>query len=94
MNGVERSPSPDVTLRFMAAPTDVLMQGANGVHGGRVLEWIDKGAYACAVGWSGAYCVTAYVDPLGPRGGGPVTDRLHRPVIDACRQRGAVRGPA
>ncbi|MDN6619821.1 MAG: acyl-CoA thioesterase [Corynebacterium variabile] len=45
----------------MAAPTDVLMQGANGVHGGRVLEWIDKGAYACAVGWSGAYCVTAYV---------------------------------
>lgn len=61
VNGVERSPSPDVTLRFMAAPTDVLMQGANGVHGGRVLEWIDKGAYACAVGWSGAYCVTAYV---------------------------------
>ena len=49
------------TLRFMAAPTDILMQGALGVHGGRVLEWIDKGAYACAVGWSGAYCVTAYV---------------------------------
>ncbi len=32
-----------------------------GVTGGRVLEWIDKAAYACAVGWSGAYCVTAYV---------------------------------
>lgn len=58
---IPSSPSPEVVLRFMAAPTDVLMQGANGVHGGRVLEWIDKGAYACAVGWSGAYCVTAYV---------------------------------
>ena len=51
----------DVTLRFLAAPTDVLMAGANGVHGGRVLEWIDKAAYACAVGWSRSYCVTAYV---------------------------------
>jgi len=26
-----------------------------------VLEWIDKAAYACAVGWSKSYCVTAYV---------------------------------
>jgi acyl-CoA hydrolase len=56
-----RKLQPETTLRFMAAPTDVLMQGARGVHGGRVLEWIDKGAYACAVGWSGSYCVTAYV---------------------------------
>ena len=60
-DGHERELHPETTLRFMAAPTDVLMQGARGVHGGRVLEWIDKGAYACAVGWSGAYCVTAYV---------------------------------
>lgn len=50
-----------VTLRFMAAPTDIIMAGNHGVSGGRVLEWIDKAAYACAVGWSGAYCVTAYV---------------------------------
>ena len=50
-----------VTLRFLAAPNDILLAGAMGVHGGRVLEWIDKAAYACAVGWSGAYCVTAYV---------------------------------
>ena len=50
-----------VTLRFMAAPTDVLTAGAFGVDGGRVLEWIDKAAYACATGWSGRYCVTAYV---------------------------------
>ena len=25
------------------------------------MEWIDKAGYACAVGWSGKYCVTAYV---------------------------------
>jgi 4-hydroxybenzoyl-CoA thioesterase len=25
------------------------------------MEWIDKAGYACAVGWGGAYCVTAYV---------------------------------
>lgn len=57
----ETERDPKVTLRFLAAPTDVLMAGANGVHGGRVLEWIDKAAYACAVGWSQSYCVTAYV---------------------------------
>ena len=46
-------------LRFLAAPTDAGRTGT--VDGGRVLEWIDKAAYACAVGWSRAYCVTAYV---------------------------------
>ena len=55
------TPQPEVTLRFMASPTDILMAGARGVHGGRVLEWIDKAAYACAAAWSGTYCVTAYV---------------------------------
>jgi acyl-CoA hydrolase len=25
------------------------------------MEWIDKAGYACAVGWSSTYCVTAYV---------------------------------
>lgn len=45
----------------MASPTDVLIAGAQGIGGGRVLEWIDKAAYACAVQWSGTYCVTAYV---------------------------------
>ncbi|MDO4911645.1 MAG: acyl-CoA thioesterase [Corynebacterium sp.] len=54
-------PNPSVTLRFMAAPTDVILAGSQGVSGGRVLEWIDKAAYACAVGWAGTYCVTAYV---------------------------------
>ena len=50
-----------ITLRFLAAPTDVASLGSSTVAGGRVLEWIDKAAYACAVGWSGGYCVTAYV---------------------------------
>ncbi len=53
--------SRDITLRFLAAPTDVAFLDSDVIAGGRVLEWIDKAAYACAVGWSGGYCVTAYV---------------------------------
>ncbi|MFK0084464.1 acyl-CoA thioesterase [Glutamicibacter sp. NPDC090743] len=48
-----------VTLRFLAAPTDVDVTGI--VPAGTVLEWVDKAAYAAAVGWSSSYCVTAYV---------------------------------
>lgn len=48
-----------VTLRFLAAPTDVGHSGS--VDAGTVLEWVDKAAYAAAVGWAKAYCVTAYV---------------------------------
>jgi acyl-CoA hydrolase len=49
----------EITLRFLAAPTDAGYSG--NVSGGCVLEWIDKAGYACAVGWSAHYCVTAYV---------------------------------
>ncbi|MFT3660052.1 MAG: hotdog domain-containing protein [Gordonia sp. (in: high G+C Gram-positive bacteria)] len=49
-----------ITLRFLAAPTDVASIGG-GVRGGRILEWVDKAAYACAAAWSGGYSVTAYV---------------------------------
>ncbi len=49
----------EVTLRFLAAPTDAGYSGS--VDGGRVLEWIDKAGYALAAAWSGRYCVTAYV---------------------------------
>jgi acyl-CoA hydrolase len=48
-----------MTLRFLAAPTDAGYPGH--VSAGRVLEWIDKAGYACAVAWSGSYSVTAYV---------------------------------
>jgi acyl-CoA hydrolase len=48
-----------MVLRFLAAPTDITYGGT--VHGGKLLEWIDKAGYACAVGWSGRYCVTVYV---------------------------------
>src|SRR4051812_47779510 len=51
-------PREAITLRFMAAPTDAGYAGT--VSAGRVLEWIDKAGYACAAGWSGHYCVTAY----------------------------------
>lgn len=48
-----------ITLRFLAAPTDVGQSGV--VSAGRVLEWIDKAGYAAAVRWCGTYAVTAYV---------------------------------
>ncbi|MEU1983224.1 acyl-CoA thioesterase [Nocardia sp. NPDC019395] len=40
-------------------PADAGIAGT--VDGGRLLEWIDKVAYAAAAQWSGHYCVTAYV---------------------------------
>lgn len=55
MSGPDR-----ITLRFLAGPGDVTVSGT-AVPAGRVLEWIDRAAYACAVGWSASYCVTAYV---------------------------------
>jgi len=44
----------------MTTPADTAA-GGRSVAAGSVMEWIDKAGYACAVGWSGAYCVTAYV---------------------------------
>lgn len=50
----------DITLRFLAAPTDV--ESIDGpIGGGKALEWIDKAAYALSVMWCGANAVTAYV---------------------------------
>jgi acyl-CoA hydrolase len=49
----------EITLRFMTEPTDANFLGK--VHGGAVMKWIDQAGFACAVGWSGQYCVTAYV---------------------------------
>lgn len=49
----------EVTTRFLAEPSNVNFGGK--VHGGMVMKWIDQAAYACAVGWSGAYCVTVAV---------------------------------
>ncbi|MGJ9404368.1 acyl-CoA thioesterase [Arthrobacter sp. KK5.5] len=46
-------------LRFLAAPMDVGHSGT--VDAGTILEWVDKAAYAAAVAWAKAYCVTAYV---------------------------------
>ena len=49
----------ELTFRFLAEPTDVNFGGK--VHGGMVMKWIDQAAYACAVSWSGHYCVTVAV---------------------------------
>jgi acyl-CoA hydrolase len=59
----------EITLRFLAQPTDVNFGGK--VHGGAVMKWIDQAGYACAVGWSGQYCVTVYVGGI----------RFHRPIL-------------
>src|ERR687893_2277856 len=53
----------EVTLRFLAEPTDINFGGK--VHGGAVMKWIDQAGYACAAGWSGQYCVTIYVSGIG-----------------------------
>jgi acyl-CoA hydrolase len=49
----------EVKFCFLAQPTDVNFGGK--VHGGMVMKWIDQAGYACAVGWSGLYCVTVAV---------------------------------
>ena len=55
MSGEQR----EITLRFLAEPTDVNYGG--NVHGGTVMKWIDQAGYTAAVGWSGRYCVTVAV---------------------------------
>ena len=55
MSGLQR----ELTFRFLAEPLDVNFGGQ--VHGGAVMKWIDQAGYACAAGWTGAYCVTVYV---------------------------------
>lgn len=52
----------EVNFRFLAQPTDVNFGGK--VHGGMAMKWIDQAGYACAVAWSGAYCVTASVSGI------------------------------
>lgn len=49
----------NITLRFLAEPTDVNFGG--NVFGGSVMKWIDHAGYTCAASWSHSYCVTAYV---------------------------------
>jgi acyl-CoA hydrolase len=49
----------ELTLRFLAQPTDVNYGGK--VHGGAVMKWIDQAGYAAAVAWSGHYAVTVAV---------------------------------
>jgi acyl-CoA hydrolase len=58
-----------MTLRFLAEPADVNFGGK--VHGGAVMKWIDQAGYTCAVGWSGHYCVTAYVGGI----------RFYKPIL-------------
>lgn len=53
------TPARECHFRFLSQPTDVNWGGK--VHGGMVMKWMDQAGYACAVGWSGRYAVTASV---------------------------------
>lgn len=66
---MSQSAQREITLRFLAEPTDVNFGGK--VHGGAVMKWIDQAAYACAAGWSTYYCVTVYVGGI----------RFYKPVL-------------
>ena len=55
----------EITLRFLAEPTDANFGG--NVHGGIAMKWLDQAGYACASGWSGKYCVTAFVGNINFR---------------------------
>ena len=43
--------APSVTLRFLAAPSDVSLGGS--VHGGHVMQWMDEAAHVLATQWTG-----------------------------------------
>ncbi len=47
-----------VTLRFLAAPTDVNWGGK--VHGGILMRWLDETGYVCASGWSHSHVVSRF----------------------------------
>jgi uncharacterized protein (TIGR00369 family) len=51
-----------LSLRFLAQPNDVNFGGK--MHGGALMRWIDQAGYACAVSYSGRYCVTKYVSDI------------------------------
>ena len=55
----------EITLRFLAEPTDANFGG--NVHGGIAMKWLDQAGYACATGWSGKYCITAFVGNINFR---------------------------
>lgn len=52
------SAAPSLTMRFLAAPTDVNWGGK--VHGGYVMAWIDEAAYAVATQWSKSTVVSRF----------------------------------
>jgi len=56
------STNREITLRFLAQPTDVNFGG--NVHGGSAMKWLDQGGYVCATAWSERYCVTAFVGDI------------------------------
>jgi acyl-CoA hydrolase len=55
-------PNRSVDFQFLAEPTDVNFGGK--VHGGMMMKWMDQAGYACAVGWSGQYCMTVSVGAI------------------------------
>ncbi|MDH2444829.1 acyl-CoA thioesterase [Amnibacterium sp. CER49] len=56
----ERAERDHAVLRFLAPRDEAGIDGTT-VAAGHVLEWIDRAGFACAAGWSGSICATAYV---------------------------------
>ncbi|WP_246011426.1 acyl-CoA thioesterase [Nocardia mexicana] len=61
--------APSVTLRFLAAPSDINWGGK--VHGGRTMQWIDEAAYVCGADWAGQHVLTSYFGGI----------RFYRPIV-------------
>jgi 4-hydroxybenzoyl-CoA thioesterase len=61
--------SPSVTLRVLAAPTDVNQAGT--IRAGRVMRWLDEAAYACGSDWAAAEVITSYLAGI----------RFYRPIL-------------
>ncbi len=58
MPGTDR----EFTMRFLAGTENSNRYG--NVHGGAMMKWMDEGAGACAIGWSGLPCVTISVSGI------------------------------
>jgi acyl-CoA hydrolase len=61
--------APRATLRVLAAPTDVNLDG--NVRAGRVMRWIDEAAYVCGADWASAQVITSYIAGI----------RFFRPIL-------------
>jgi acyl-CoA hydrolase len=61
-------PPTPATLGFLAGPGEAASRDR--VHGGRVMQWIDKSAHECGAEWTGAHTIASYIAGI----------RFYRPI--------------